>query len=189
MKLARFTADGKESYGLQVDANQILDLPVLSRLMKQSIPSLLDNLIVSGEKARRDLESLTKEVDEKSKAKALVPVEKAKLLAPLVSPPKIVCLGLNFRDHVTEQGGAIPEDLVIFMKPRTAIIGPDDTVIKPTMVNRLDYEAELAIIVGGKPKTSAKRKPDSIFSDTRASTMFQQETSNSRTSSGQGERA
>ena len=164
MKLARFTANGKESYGVQIDENQLLDLKALSQLMKRPIPSSLDNLIGSGEEKRKNLEKLVKEVHNKDKTKALVPIKKAKPLAPLLNPPKIVCLGLNYRDHVAEQGGTIPEDLVIFMKPRTAIIGPDDTIVKPSFVTKLDYEAELAIVIGKKAKNvSAEEAKRHIF--------------------------
>ena len=150
MKLTRFAADGKESYGVQIDENQILDVRALSQLLSRSLPSSIDNLVLLGEKEQRDIESLIREADEKDKTEALVPSRKAKLLAPLVHPPKIVCLGLNYRDHIAEQNAATPEDLVIFMKPRTAVIGPDDIVVKPPFVNKLDYEAELAVVIGKK---------------------------------------
>jgi 2-keto-4-pentenoate hydratase/2-oxohepta-3-ene-1,7-dioic acid hydratase in catechol pathway len=90
--------------------------------------------------------------NERNKSQATINLRDAKLLAPLISPPKIVCLGLNYRDHIAEQNAAIPDDLVIFMKPRTTIAGPDDSIIKPAFVRKLDYEAELAIIVGRKGK-------------------------------------
>jgi 2-keto-4-pentenoate hydratase/2-oxohepta-3-ene-1,7-dioic acid hydratase in catechol pathway len=152
LKLTRFTADEKESYGVQIDENQILDLHALSQLLNRPLPFSLDNLVLLGEKGRRDVENLVKEADDKDKTEALVPVRKARLLAPLVYPPKIVCLGLNYRDHIAEQNAAMPDDLVIFMKPRTAVIGPDDIIIKPPFVGKLDYEAELALVIGKKGK-------------------------------------
>jgi len=159
LKLARFNrADGAESYGIQIDENQLLDLQALSQITKQPIPSSLETFILSGEKEQKSLESLVKEAPDKNKAKALVPMEKARLLAPIANPPKIMCLGLNYRDHVAEQNAAIPDDLVLFMKPRTAIVGPDDTIIKPSFVNKLDYEAELAIIIGKKAKSISKEE-------------------------------
>ena len=158
MKLARFTADGRESYGTQINENQILDLPALSQLTKQPFPSSLETLILSGEKGQKDLENFVKEANDKNKTNALVPIRKAKLLAPITNPPKIVGLGLNYRDHIAEQNAATPDDLVLFMKPRTAIIGPDETIIKPPFVNKLDYEAELAVIIGKKAKNISKEE-------------------------------
>jgi 2-keto-4-pentenoate hydratase/2-oxohepta-3-ene-1,7-dioic acid hydratase in catechol pathway len=152
LKLARFTADEKESYGVQVDENQILDLRALSQLLKRPLPPSLDNLVLLGEKGQRAVENLMKKADGKDKTEAFVPIGKARPLAPLVYPPKIVCLGLNYRDHIAEQNAATPDDLVIFMKPRTAVIGPEDIIIKPPFVSKLDYEAELAVVIGRKGK-------------------------------------
>jgi 2-keto-4-pentenoate hydratase/2-oxohepta-3-ene-1,7-dioic acid hydratase in catechol pathway len=152
LKLTRFTADEKESYGVQIDENQILDLRALSQLLKRPLPPSLDDLVALGEKGHRAIKNLIRKADDKDKRKALVPIRKVKLLAPLAHPPKIVCLGLNYRDHIAEQNAATPEDLVIFMKPRTAVIGPDDIIIKPPFVGKLDYEAELAVVIGKKGK-------------------------------------
>ena len=74
------------------------------------------------------------------------------LLAPIVFPPKIVCLGLNYRDHVAEQNASVPDEPVIFIKPHTTIIGLNEGIVKPSFVKQLDYEAELAIIIGKKAK-------------------------------------
>lgn len=158
MKLARFALNGKESYGVQIDENKLLDLRAFSRVLHYTVPSSLDNLISSGVKGQRRAEQLVQKASDKDKAKTVVPVDNAKLLAPLSNPPKIVCLGLNYRDHVAEQNAAMPDDLIIFMKPRTAIIGPEDIIVKPSFVGKLDYEAELAVIIGKKGKNISREK-------------------------------
>jgi 2-keto-4-pentenoate hydratase/2-oxohepta-3-ene-1,7-dioic acid hydratase in catechol pathway len=164
LKLTRFAVDGKESYGAQFDENQILDLPALAQQMEQFLPPSLETLILSGQKEQENLENLIKAARDQHRAQALVPTREARLLAPIANPPKIVCLGLNYRDHVAEQNATMPDDLVLFMKPRTAIIGPDDTIIKPPMVTKLDYEAELAVIIGKKAKNITKEEArNSIF--------------------------
>ncbi len=68
------------------------------------------------------------------------------LLAPVV-PSKIVCVGLNYRDHADEMPLAMPEELVMFLKPVSALCGPDDPIVFPPQSRRLDYEAELAIVI------------------------------------------
>jgi len=70
-----------------------------------------------------------------------------KLLAPC-EPSKIVALGLNYRDHAAEFGHPIPAEPLIFLKPSTAVIGPDDDIVYPAMSQRVDYEAELAVVIG-----------------------------------------
>ena len=77
-----------------------------------------------------------------------VPLSQCKLLAPLLNPPKILCLGLNYVDHAAEQGKAPPEEPTLFMKPRTTIVGPYDDVVKLDWVTQLDYECELAVVIG-----------------------------------------
>ena len=69
------------------------------------------------------------------------------LLAPC-EPSKIVAIGLNYRDHAAEFGNPIPEEPLIFMKPSTAVIGPDEDIVYPEMSRRVDYEAELAVVIG-----------------------------------------
>ncbi len=69
------------------------------------------------------------------------------LLAPC-EPSKIVALGLNYRDHAAEFGHPVPDEPLIFLKPSTAVIGPDAAIIYPKMSRRVDYEAELAVVMG-----------------------------------------
>jgi len=76
------------------------------------------------------------------------PLADCRLLAPVL-PSKVVAVGLNYRDHAEEMGQALPEEPLIFLKPGTAVIGPDDTVRKPPECQRLDYEGELAVVIGG----------------------------------------
>ncbi len=69
------------------------------------------------------------------------------LLAPC-EPSKIVALGLNYRDHAAEFGHPVPDEPLIFLKPSTAVIGPDAAIIYPRMSRRVDYEAELVVVMG-----------------------------------------
>ncbi|MFZ5451102.1 MAG: fumarylacetoacetate hydrolase family protein [Thermodesulfobacteriota bacterium] len=69
------------------------------------------------------------------------------LLAPC-EPSKIIALGLNYKDHAAEYGSTVPLEPLIFMKPSTAVIGPDAAIVYPAMSKRVDYEAELAVVIG-----------------------------------------
>jgi 2,4-diketo-3-deoxy-L-fuconate hydrolase len=68
--------------------------------------------------------------------------------APLARPSKIVCIGLNFQDHAAETGAEIPKEPVIFFKATSALTGPNDTVMIPRGGTKLDWEVELAIVIG-----------------------------------------
>ncbi|MEW5721941.1 MAG: fumarylacetoacetate hydrolase family protein [Thermodesulfobacteriota bacterium] len=73
------------------------------------------------------------------------------LLAP-VRPSKIIALGLNYRDHAEEFGLTIPAEPIIFMKPPTSVIGPSQAIVCPRMSRRVDFEAELAVVMGRRAR-------------------------------------
>ncbi len=66
---------------------------------------------------------------------------------PPVKPKKIVCVGVNYRDHAEEFGKEVPEEPIIFMKPESAVIGDSDPIILPPQSGRVDYEGELAVVI------------------------------------------
>jgi len=67
---------------------------------------------------------------------------------PPVMPSKIVCVGLNYKDHAAETGKPLPAEPLIFIKPRTAVIGPGEPIRLPPGVGRVDHEAELGVVIG-----------------------------------------
>jgi 2-keto-4-pentenoate hydratase/2-oxohepta-3-ene-1,7-dioic acid hydratase in catechol pathway len=70
-----------------------------------------------------------------------------RVLAPL-TPSKIVAIGLNYKDHAAEQKKPLPAEPMIFLKPSTAVIGPGDPIKLPAGVGRIDYESEVAVVIG-----------------------------------------
>ncbi len=76
-----------------------------------------------------------------------IPSEGARVLAP-VQPSKIVCVGLNYKDHALEQKKPLPEEPLLFIKPSTSVIGPGDPICVPSWAGRIDHEAELGIVIG-----------------------------------------
>jgi 2,4-diketo-3-deoxy-L-fuconate hydrolase len=73
-----------------------------------------------------------------------------RLGSPVARPSKIVCIGLNYRDHAEEMGAPLPPEPVIFMKSTTALAGPFDDIVIPKNSVKTDWEVELAIIIGKK---------------------------------------
>jgi 2-keto-4-pentenoate hydratase/2-oxohepta-3-ene-1,7-dioic acid hydratase in catechol pathway len=163
LKIARYQYGSKESYGT-IDGNTILSLPLLSRLLKKQLPSDLEDFISQGERAAEtaaELITATKDLDIE---KVATPLKAVTILAPIAFPPKIICLGLNYRDHAAETSSRVPDEPIIFMKPRTAIIGPNQKIVKPKFVKELDYEGELGIVIGKKTKNiDVKEAKNSIF--------------------------
>lgn len=78
--------------------------------------------------------------------KQKVPLKFCKLLPPVI-PTKIICVGLNYKDHARELNMDIPKQPIIFLKPVSSLIGQEDIIKYPKQVNRLDYEAELAVVI------------------------------------------
>lgn len=85
--------------------------------------------------------------ENQKETREVVPLSEAKLLAPC-EPSKIVALGLNYHDHAQEFGRPVPEEPLIFLKPSTAVVGPGANIIYPRMSRRVDYEAELGVVIG-----------------------------------------
>jgi len=76
-----------------------------------------------------------------------IPSAGHRLLAP-VEPSKLVCVGLNYKDHAAEQNKPLPAEPMLFLKPSTAVINPEDTIMIPEGVGRVDHEAEAAFVIG-----------------------------------------
>ncbi len=148
MKLIRFTLARTESYGLLINSSAILDLPKLYKAAKQLTAPNLDTLISAGTHGLNAVNKVLHNSTEADRKEAVVNANEVKVLAPIAAPPKIICLGLNYQDHAAEQKAQLPSEPIIFMKPHTAVIGPDEAIVKPAFVKQLDYEAELAVIIG-----------------------------------------
>jgi 2-keto-4-pentenoate hydratase/2-oxohepta-3-ene-1,7-dioic acid hydratase in catechol pathway len=84
------------------------------------------------------------------------PLAEVKLLPP-VTPTKIVCLGRNYREHAAELGNKPPQEPLIFLKPPSAIIGPDEPILLPPASQRVDYEGEIALVIG---RTCSRLAPE-----------------------------
>ena len=78
-------------------------------------------------------------------------LDEVRLLAPCL-PSKMVCLGLNYRSHAEETKLPIPSVPLIFLKPSTAVIGPDEKIVLPRLSQRVDYEGELGVVIGSRVK-------------------------------------
>jgi 2-keto-4-pentenoate hydratase/2-oxohepta-3-ene-1,7-dioic acid hydratase in catechol pathway len=79
-------------------------------------------------------------------------IEGQRIGAPVARPGKVVCIGLNYRDHAAETGAAIPKEPIIFMKGPDTVIGPNDTVLIPRKSIKTDWEVELAVIMGSRAR-------------------------------------
>jgi 2-keto-4-pentenoate hydratase/2-oxohepta-3-ene-1,7-dioic acid hydratase in catechol pathway len=148
LRIARYIHREAESYGVIQGNDKIVDLPELAKIRGKTVPPTIDGLISQGSAAETLVKDVLDSAPKSQNKKFLLEKNAVILKAPVISPPKIVCLGLNYRDHAEEAEASLPDEPIIFMKPRTAIIDPEEPVRKPRFVRKLDYEVELAAIIG-----------------------------------------
>jgi acylpyruvate hydrolase len=108
-------------------------------------------------------EAIYKEVTSNSKTSdirstAIINRNEVELIAPVPRPGKVVCVGLNYRDHAIETNQPIPETPIIFSKFTTAVIGTNQPVAIPSTTNKVDYEAELGVVIGRRAKDVSKER-------------------------------
>lgn len=91
------------------------------------------------------------------------PLSSVRLLAPVL-PEKIICIGRNYAEHAHEQQAEVPEIPLIFLKPPSAVIGPNDTILLPPQSQRVEHEGELVVVIGKTGRwISAERAPEFIY--------------------------
>ena len=112
-----------------------------------SLPASVRQILSGGSGVRHAVEQAARRPDA-----VKYPAEGVTLLPPVPDPPKIVCLGLNYKDHAAESGAPIPKEPIIFSKYATALIGHGAAIVIPPVSQEVDFEAELVIVVGKRGK-------------------------------------
>jgi 2-keto-4-pentenoate hydratase/2-oxohepta-3-ene-1,7-dioic acid hydratase in catechol pathway len=153
MRFVTFESGGKGRPGLLTANNLVIDL------FGAGFSSLLE-VIEAGAKGRAKVEAFAAGLGSENK----LPLGSVKLLAPIPRPRKLICVGLNYRDHAAETGAQIPDVPTIFNKFATAVIGPGANIVLPKVSKSPDYEAEFAFVIGlGGRKIAAEEWQKHIF--------------------------
>jgi 2-keto-4-pentenoate hydratase/2-oxohepta-3-ene-1,7-dioic acid hydratase in catechol pathway len=145
MKYCRFLLDNQPHYGAVEDRNQVLWITDL-------IHAPEDDLAFHLAHSRAAVPTL----DVASLAFEPMPLSAATLLPP-VTPSKIVCVGRNYRDHAKELGNDVPTEPLLFFKPPSSLLAPGGVVRMPAASSRVDFEGELALVIG---RRTTKLAPD-----------------------------
>jgi acylpyruvate hydrolase len=125
-------------------ADEVVDLHLAD-------PRLPADMIAFLKAGKRGL-ALVQEVVAKAPAHAIFPRAQIVLKAPIRRPGKIVCIGQNYLEHARESNAARPPFPIIFAKYANSVIGPGDPIVIPTAVQKPDYEAELAVVIGRRAR-------------------------------------
>jgi len=137
MKLIRFGEVGHEKPGILLDDGTRLDASGFGS-------DYDEQFFASG-----GLEKLRQWLNQNPSAGPRVSPS-VRLGAPICRPSKIICIGLNYRDHAAETGAEIPNEPVIFFKATTSLVGPNDELVIPKNATKVDWEVELALVIGKK---------------------------------------
>ncbi len=137
MKLVTFQDSASTRIGALVDGG-VADLTKID----PSLPSDMIALLEGGDAA------LAKAKAAAASGGATLALSDVKLLAPIPRPGKIICIGLNYRDHAGETGAAIPTAPTVFAKWANVIVAPGDAIVLPTNTEQIDYEAEFVFVIG-----------------------------------------
>ena len=172
MRLVTYHREGQARIGGQIDG-QIIDLNRAYRAMLRyggnddelavadaRVPTDMIGLLQGGETslkaARQALAFVSGQIeagDQPGKLEGIVyAIDQISFLSPVLRPGKVICLGLNYRDHAAEAGMAVPDYPVLFHKVAGSLVGHKQPVIVPRVSSRIDYEGELAVIIGKRGK-------------------------------------
>ena len=139
MKIARLSHNNNETYGF-VNGDKVSTKDEITYSTGVPIPQNVKDFLFDGwyDEIKNKIKDLPYEEN----------ISKYKLLPPIPNPNKIICLAFNYVDHAKEQGLQAPEDPALVIKPRTALNGTNSNIVCPDFVTQLDYEVELALIIG-----------------------------------------
>jgi 2,4-didehydro-3-deoxy-L-rhamnonate hydrolase len=145
MKLIRFGEPGKEKPGALLSDGSRIDASGLGSDYNEAF---------FGDSGLRELNSWL----QKNAASAPRVASSVRLGPPVCRPSKIVCIGLNYRDHAAETKAEAPKEPVIFFKATTSLVGPNDALVRPLNSTKVDWEVELAVVIGKKALYVSKEK-------------------------------
>jgi len=163
MKLVTIDKNGRMALGIKSDQG-IIDVELASRQLNVVVPSNVMEAIEGGHAALESLQKLLDEIPSNGQANYLLE-ESAISWGPCVTEPKkIICVGLNYKKHAEETNAAIPEYPILFNKFHNTLTGHRQNITVPDITEKMDYEAELVIVIGKKAKAVPKEKAlDYVF--------------------------
>ncbi|WP_068676696.1 fumarylacetoacetate hydrolase family protein [Oceanobacillus sp. Castelsardo] len=153
MKLVTFRINEGLRAGVIVD-QYVVDLNKAAAWTneKESLPTDMTAILTAGtpalEAIKRVVTSIKKDIENAVTSKIAKPLTDVSLFAPVPRPSKIICVGLNYKDHAEETGRPLPEYPLLFPKYVNVVNGPNDPIVLPRVSKEVDFEAELAVVIG-----------------------------------------
>ena len=132
-----------------LSGESVVDLNAADRELPSGVLSLIQGGPALLERTRRAVAGAAERPDPSAVVR---PLAEVRLLAPIPRPPKIVCIGVNYADHAAEAGRDLPTKPSVFLKAPSTVVGPGDPIVRPITTEQLDYELELAVVIGRRAK-------------------------------------
>lgn len=154
MKIGRFLINGKETFGFVRDGRIATKDEIITKT-GIPLPLSIKEFLFDG--------WYDEVISQKPELEYATKLEDAQILAPIANPPKVICLAFNYVDHAAEQNLKPPTEPAIVIIPRTTLTGTDSDILCPKFVKQLDYEVELALVVGRNCKNVTEDDAKSII--------------------------
>lgn len=149
MRIVNFKKGGKPTLGVRRNG-ELIDLSIAAK----DLPQDLGGLLAAGKSALKKAETAAKKATKRAVVKGRI-----SYLPPIANPGKIICIGLNYRDHAAEAKMKVPDYPVLFLRYANSLVAHKQPMIRPKLSKHFDYEAELVAVIGKKgrhiPKTRA----------------------------------
>lgn len=153
MRLVRFETDCGPRIGA-IRGDVVVDLQAaLKGSSEQSeLPESMAGLLARGAEGLDLAAEALARSERSGDDRCVLPLKQTRLLAPIGDPQKIICVGQNYRDHCVEQNIPLPKTAIIFAKYASALIGPGAPIVIPKLSSHIDYEAEMAFVIGKRAR-------------------------------------
>ena len=148
MRIVNFKKGGKPTLGVRMNG-ELIDLSIAAK----DLPKDLGGLLAAGKGALKKAETAAKKATKRAVVKGRV-----SYLPPIANPGKIICIGLNYRDHASEASMKVPDYPVLFLRYANSLVGHKQPMIRPKLSKHFDYEAELVAVIGKKGRHIPKSK-------------------------------
>lgn len=149
MKIARLLKENTETYGF-VNGDRVLTREDMTSQTAMPIPQSIKDFLFDG--WYDEIKNKNSQLNYESR------LSEFKLLPPIPNPSKIICLAFNYKDHAKEQNLIPPDEPAIIIKPRSTLNGATSDIICPSTVSKLDYEIELALVIGKNCKNISEEE-------------------------------
>jgi 2-keto-4-pentenoate hydratase/2-oxohepta-3-ene-1,7-dioic acid hydratase in catechol pathway len=155
MKLVTFYHNGQTHIGALIREKRSDKVVDFSKAAP-SLPKTMKSFLAAGERALRAAQKAV----ENAPTSAVFKLSEVKLKAPVPNPGKIICIGLNYRDHAAETNQPVPDYPTVFSKYGNAVNDPGGTILIPKVTDQIDYEAELGVVIGQRAHHVAQAGQD-----------------------------